>query len=78
MPVEPEVKITQQSSSGVGLRSSARSRGPRSVRASITRPAVITPVTAASEKTVRARSSGSSTSTGTYAAPSIIVPRIAT
>jgi hypothetical protein len=65
LPVEPEVKITQQSSPGLGARRAGVSASGRSVMRVRVRPSVMTAATPASSHTVRARSSGSSTSTGT-------------
>ena len=76
LPVEPEVKITQQSSSGLGSRRSIGGRcGPRGVMSS---SSPTTAATSASPKTVLARSGGSSASTGTYAAPASSTPAMAT
>ena len=62
-PVEPEVKMIQASSSGRGRRVTPRGTTPgREVSAS---PAPRIAQTPASDQTSRARSSGSSTSTGT-------------
>ncbi|CAB4884238.1 unannotated protein [freshwater metagenome] len=83
VPVEPEVKITHASSSGVGSSGTgvpAPSSGAfcfGAVPAAIP-PAVTMAVTCASPKTSSARSSGSSASTGTYAAPTSRIDRIAT
>jgi hypothetical protein len=61
VPVEPEVKMIQASSSGPG-----RPIRPEGVRRSDTvSPSVSTAATPASAKTSSARSSGSSASTGT-------------
>ncbi len=77
LPVDPEVKITQASSSmpiSIGpVTGSGESPVGETVRS---RPMIA--VTSASPKTSWARSSGSSKSTGTYAAPASIAPRIAT
>ena len=75
VPVEPEVKMTQASSSRSG--SSAMRAGPGR-RVAIASPAPTIAATSASPKTSRARSSGSSASTGTYAAPASRIPRMAT
>ncbi len=62
-PVDPDVKMTHASSSGVG---SSRAVGCGSARRGlIVRASPMTAATSASPKTVRARSSGSSASTGT-------------
>ena len=74
-PVVPDVKMIQQSSV---------STGPRRRRASTSRPGVVrripsavnTAATSAWPNTSSARSAGSSTSTGTYAAPAASVDRI--
>ena len=66
VPVEPEVKMIQASSPGAGLGAPARVRP--ALAAAWTRSPGSSPMTAAtsaSPKTVRARSSGSSASTGT-------------
>ena len=63
VPVEPEVKITQASSCGSGSKPSFRSRAPP--RGEMTSSLPMTAATSASANTVRARSSGSSASTGT-------------
>ena len=69
LPVEPEVKMTQASSSGEGSRGAADApTGTCAVPAPVgvmTRPSPITARAADSSKTTRARSSGSSASTGT-------------
>ena len=76
VPVEPEVKMIQASSvrsgssSGAGWAASSVERMTRSV--------VTTAATPASLNTRRARSSGSSWSTGTYAEPASRMPTIAT
>ena len=63
VPVEPEVKMTQASSVGRGSSSTPGSASGPVER--ITRSVVTTAATPASRKTSRARSSGSSRSTGT-------------
>ncbi len=74
VPVEPDVKITHASSSIVGC-PTGRPVPTRPVPAMP--PSVTIAVTPASENTRSARSSGSSTSTGTYAAPAAITDRMA-
>ena len=66
VPVDPEVKMIQASSrvSGAPARQPREEPGPRAMPASVT-----TATTSASPNTNSARSSGSSASTGTYAAP---------
>ena len=73
LPVEPEVKMIQQSWSGVTSPNGAGCAGLSTRRPSSVQIAS----TSASPKTVSARSSGSSASTGTYAQPARIVDRIA-
>ncbi len=73
-PVDPEVKMIQASSSGPGA-PAGRWAGVRR-RMSLSAPS--TAATRASSNTSRARSSGSSLSTGTYAAPTDRTPRIET
>ncbi len=73
VPVEPDVKMIHASSAASGRRSA-----PSGVRRSDTlNPSPRTAHTPASPKTSSARSSGSSASTGTYAAPAASTPRIA-
>ena len=73
VPVEPEVKMIQASSSGCG-----RAVRPWGVRRSVTlSPSPMSAHAPASLKTSSARSAGSSASTGTYAAPAASTPRIA-
>ena len=63
VPVEPEVKMIHASSADVGSSTSTRGRAaPRVVRDTAS---PMTAATSASSNTVRARSSGSSASTGT-------------
>ena len=78
-PVEPEVKMIQASSVSSGSSSGASSAaGSLAGPLRITRSVVTIAATPASVKTTRARSSGSSWSTGTYAAPASRMPVIAT
>ena len=75
VPVDPEVKMIHASSRPNG----DAARQPRDEPELRTRPcSVITATTFASVNTSSARSSGSSASTGTYAAPAASVARIAT
>ncbi len=76
VPVEPEVKITHASSVRSGSSSGAGTAASSVER--MTRSAVTTAATPASLNTRRARSSGSSWSTGTYAAPVSRMPTMAT
>ena len=79
VPVEPDVKITQASSEGATGAAGHTSRdGSCEPREAMTSPLPTTAATCASSKTRRARSSGSSASTGTYAAPAIRTPMMAT
>ena len=77
VPVEPDVKMTHASSSGPGGLASGNGRG-RLLSVTIFPPARRMPATLASPKTSLARSSGSSASTGTYAAPTSSTARIET
>ncbi len=76
VPVEPEVKMIHASSSRFGPRTTGVPDGaavPGPMPSSVTMA-----VTCASENTSSARSSGSSASTGTYAAPAARMERIVT
>ena len=74
VPVDPEVKMIQASASRVGAKCSAIG-APRMVSVP---PGPTTAHASACAKTSSARSSGSSASTGTYAAPAARTARIAT
>jgi len=65
LPVEPEVKMTQASSPGSTSRASAAPEACAGAVGVMTRPLPITATEADSSNTTRARSSGSSASTGT-------------